>query len=502
MIAALRCLLFCFALSACQAANLPLTTAQPLPQSAFAEDEPVDEPEVIREDFDALYSGLQSAHYNLFINRSNAYMDARHDEMRAGFNRSLRRTETEVIFQRFIAHADVAHARIDFPSAAWDRYLAAGGRFLPLYPRVVGEKVFVAEVYAEDTDIRAGDELIAIDGVGASEWITRTSRNISAETPYMASTLLEFGFPARLWLEIGERAEFEVTVRGVKGQATHPLSALTRQEKDKLALRGSDFFVFDGETREARMLTEGLAYLRPGPFYHVENPDVMWDNSAFIPFIDEAFATFKSNGAQALIIDLRDNPGGDAVFSDVVMGWFATEPYSMASSFRIRSSVESQASNQARINAHPALADGISGVFAERYASVPYGEAFELELPIVSPRTDQRFEGQVYVLINRHTYSNAVNVAAIVQDYGFGTIIGEKTSDSATVLGAMETFKLPNTGIIVGYPKALIVRPSGAEVPDGVTPDIVIETPIVSGTDAVLSEAIIVVSRIRAAPEE
>ena len=83
-----------------------------------------------------------------------------------------------------------------------------------------------------------------------------------------------------------------------------------------------------------------------------------------------------------------------------------------------------------------------------------------------------------------------VLVASIVQDYRFGTILGEETSDLASTYGAMEKFTLPNTGIEVGYPKARILRPSGNAEARGVRPDIEIPTPIVTGTDdAVLARA-------------
>ena len=74
-------------------------------------------------------------------------------------------------------------------------------------------------------------------------------------------------------------------------------------------------------------------------------------------------------------------------------------------------------------------------------------------------------------------------VAATVQDYRFGTIIGEETSDLATTYGAMETFTLKRTGIPVGFPKAYIIRPSGSLEARGVVPDESIETPVVEGPD-------------------
>jgi C-terminal processing protease CtpA/Prc len=95
------------------------------------------------------------------------------------------------------------------------------------------------------------------------------------------------------------------------------------------------------------------------------------------------------------------------------------------------------------------------------------------------------------VLVNRHSYSNTVMVAAIVQDYGFGRVIGEETADLASTYGAMETFALPRTGIVVGYPKARILRPNGDARARGVIPDVAIETPVVpSREDVVLERAL------------
>ena len=62
----------------------------------------------------------------------------------------------------------------------------------------------------------------------------------------------------------------------------------------------------------------------------------------------------------------------------------------------------------------------------------------------------------------------------------------------------METFTLPNTGLVVGFPKAFIVRPSGDLAPRGVVPDIAIETPVVEGVeDPVLARALELVAAER-----
>src|SRR5690606_33237662 len=175
------------------------------------------------------------------------------------------------------------------------------------------------------------------------------------------------------------------------------------------------------------------------------------------------------------LIDLRANPGGDNSFSDHMVAWFADRPFRFSSSFRIKVSDAAVAANRKRLDAQGGGRDTVSAQLAAAYAGKPPGSIVPYDVPEVAPRPAPRFDGEVYVLIDRHTYSNAVLVAATVQDYGFATILGEESSDLASTYGAMETFTLPRTGIEVGFPKARILRPSGDPRPRGVIPDTAID---------------------------
>ena len=67
------------------------------------------------------------------------------------------------------------------------------------------------------------------------------------------------------------------------------------------------------------------------------------------------------------------------------------------------------------------------------------------------------------MLIDRHSYSNATSVAALVQDYDFGTVLGEETADVASNYASVLYFDLPKTGITVTFPKSHFVRPNGRD---------------------------------------
>lgn len=435
--------------------------------------------DALRTDFAALYEGLKSGHPDLYVHSSRAGYDALYAKMLSALEEPMSRFDAMVYFQRFVAYGNVAHARIEFPGEAHRRFEDAGGKSFPIYLRIAEGRSYVGEDYSGHADVAPGDEILSLNGVAMAVWLERTAAHISADTAYIAHSLLEFWFPRYLWLELGEIPAFELRLKTARGdEKTISIAARSAEEREQLAAEQAPSFAFDRALRSFEMLENGIAYLRPGPFYNAEDPAAIWDNTAFTAFVDSAFDTFLEAGAEKLIIDLRDNPGGDNSFSDPMLAWIAHEPFRFASAFLIRSSDEAAASNQARLDGNPAAAEGVSTLMAKRYAEVPRGELFAFDIPLTEPRRDRRFEGEVYALINRHSYSNTVNVAAILQDYGFGTVVGEKTSDMATTYGAMESFALPRTGIVVGFPKAHIIRPSGDTRTDGVTPDWAIESPL------------------------
>jgi C-terminal processing protease CtpA/Prc len=345
-----------------------------------------------------------------------------------------------------------------------------------------------------DASISPGDEIVALNGKRIGYWLERTERNVSAESPYMAHSLMEYDFPIYLWLELGAAESFALELRAADGKKRRlQLPARTREEMEKARASEPPALDLEQPLREAKMLDAHVAYLRPGPFYNAEATTAVeqWDNSGFRAFIDKSFADFERAHADRLIIDLRGNPGGDNLFSDVMVAWIATRPFRFASQFKIKVSEMSTAANATRIAQDAAAAGPISQKFAALYAKAHAGAIVDFDIPQTPPRTEGTFKGKVFALVDRQTYSNAVAVAATMQDYKFGVVLGEETSDLATTYGAMEQFKLTNTGLLVGYPKAKIVRPSGDLRARGVVPDIRIRIPVVqSPADEVLREAV------------
>ena len=456
----------------------------------------------VKADLQQLYESLQLAHADLYANTDKQTYDAHYNRLMATVRQPMSRLQAAIMLQKFVALSKVAHARIDYVSDAFEAYRAKGGKALPIYVRIDDGRWTVTENFSGQP-IPIGAEILALNSEPVDVWFKRMRAHISADTDAIAASLLEYQMPMYLWLlglEAGTNTdEYEITF-AVDNKRTHAtVKARTRAELEQntASKPSDDEATTESGLRSFRMLNETIGYLQPGPFYHAESPANLWDNQAFAALMDAAFELFLEQNASDLLIDLRDNPGGDNSFSDLMISWYADRPFRFADKFIVRSSPQAKASNAQRMKTQSSP-NPVSAQLAEQYEKSPVGTNFDFPIPDSVPREDSRYTGRIWVLIDRHSYSNAVSVAAITQDYGFGKVIGESTTDFATTYGAMETFELARTGLTVGFPKALIVRPSGDRQPGPVVPDVELDLDALEGD----ADMVRLIQKLRLASEK
>lgn len=442
--------------------------------------------EQVEADLEELYQRLQKAHYNLYVNRSKKDYDHHFSTLKESIDSSMTASEATIFLQRLASFANIAHTKIDLPVEEYSKYRKLGGKSFPLFIKFRDGRAYVTENYSNQNQIKAGDEILKVNNLSISKLIDCLRAYKSADSNEMFYGFLEFQLPMLLWFEFGAIDTYTLNVKTAGGESQYEVDALAYDALVK-RMEQSEGQLELGFERKAEIL-DNIGYLRPGPFFNTEpGAKDVWSNASFKTFIDESFADFIKKDVAALLIDLRVNPGGDSSFSDLMIKKFADKDFKFASKFMVKVSSEFILSNEKRLKIN---SNGISAKYKKAYKGLSEGEFFEFKLPLNKAK-ESTFEKPVYVLINRHTYSNAVSVAALIQDYGFGMVLGEETTDLATTYGAMETFNLTNTGITVSFPKAHIIRPNGDKKAHGVTPDIVIKTPLVeSEEDFVLQAAL------------
>ena len=192
--------------------------------------------------------------------------------------------------------------------------------------------------------------------------------------------------------------------------------------------------------------TDAVAVMTVASFY--------WpDKAKFFAFTHDCFKAIAAAGSPRLVIDIRYNGGGDDdLWRDGLLRYLADRPYRHGSRYIKR------------------VLDPGPGEVAGQVVSG------RIESDVVPPSDEPlKFTGPVDVLVGPLTYSSAVLFANVVQDYGFGTVAGTGGAARTRQSGGVQTLVLPNTGLVLSYPRFVLDRPSGKRRPALLQPDLPVE---------------------------
>lgn len=421
----------------------------------------------VLEDLAYLKASLEETHYDLYAYTPKEAFDQNYRTVRASVEQdSLNLLEATSLFQKVISRANNGHAEIAFPISSYAEYVYAGGTLFPLELAFENGKALVRKNWSGNPDIRPGQEILDINGQPMADILEKIGPQISAERPYFKKAKIEFySFPRLYWQVFGEQEVFEVSIQSPSGAVTHHLNAVA-------ALEG-----YESKRQEVVHGTKQLkfynasAYLNPGSF--------SGELDAYKQFIDSAFAAIRTQKSRNLILDLRNHPGGEDAFGDYLVAYFADQPFTWTSKFTLKTSaLLKEAIRKNRDTTNP---------FWKEALDHQNGTVYEYGFEEVHPQpAKKRFRGQVFVLVNRQSHSQSAVTAAQIQDYGFGTIVGEETGDYPSLYASVFRYPLPHTGVMVQVPKGYMVRVNGSTRAEGVIPDIYIQDHLLDEQDEIL----------------
>lgn len=441
----------------------------------------------IKEDFKYLYETLESSSYDLFIYTPKSVFDKEYEAINNSITDSLSLFEISRLFQAFVALADIQHCSIDFPLSDYQYFYQNGGRFFPFEVAFIDDKPTVALDYTENPKITVGDQLISVGEVPIHIILDKMYTYMSGENDYVRKGMIESGsFWDKYWFAYGDFSDTIVRVKKRNGDInTVKVTGVLLSDYIEYIDNHPDPHAVTNPIREIKFIKK-VAYLQPGPFFNTNSETdsvseyAIHKRDEFNAFIDSAFLEISKRNTRGLIIDIRGNPGGSDNFSNYMMAYFADRPFSIASKISMRTSQVTK--DYWKDLDIPEAAD-----MKKQIMALENGTRFTPDLDETKPRKDTlHYNGNVYLLIDRFTYSMAMAVASIVQDYSFGVLIGEETSAVPSSCASMHDFLLPNTKIKTYYPKAFGIRPNGDASSHGVVPDFYVEQDIFTVTDEVL----------------
>jgi uncharacterized protein (TIGR03435 family) len=439
------------------------------------------DPAQLRRDLRILRQALEEGHPGIYRYTPKPELDRVFDDVAARLNHPMTALQLYRVLAPAVARIKCGHTALA-PSRAIELRLA-DEPLLPIEAAILGGKVYVARDFSEE-GIPAGAEIQSINDVPIAgilrSMLTVVHGDGDSDTagPYRLSH--GRGFARQLSLIAGVRAPFRVrySLAGQSAQAT---------------LTGQRLKAMDGPSNDAdhvswKMLDDGITGL-------LKISAFAGDAGVF----DGAFQELDRRKATHLILDVRDNGGGEDELGRRLFAYFADRPFRYyrdltlnALSFRFLQYVPDH-------NALPANMRDLAKPGADHKYHFIGHPNWGIQQPALP-----HFGGRVLVLMNGGSFSTTCEFLSMLHARGGATFIGEETGGGyyGNTSGDAAKVVLPNSKLVlplplVGYYMAIDGTQQGAH---GIRPDYPVEYSIddvLAGRDKAME---IAVRLTRAAP--
>jgi Peptidase family S41 len=234
-------------------------------------------------------------------------------------------------------------------------------------------------------------------------------------------------------------------------------------------------FTTDGYTRQQadsinKVLTAELPVFKPFSLQFLENNIAFIEfntmngslRDSFSVFLRQSFAEIKKRNAAGVIIDIRQNGGGDSGLGDTLISYISDKAYRNAGGMKMRISKHSKAYAE------------LAGA-EDPFKNWDNGKLYKhkMEKPKKPAKNELRYKGKVAVLIGTGTFSSANMLTMAIKDFQLATLIGEQTGEPGNDFGEIFSFMLPETHIVATTAIKMFIRANGDEKDfNGIMPDI------------------------------
>ncbi|RCU51774.1 peptidase S41 [Corallincola holothuriorum] len=389
--------------------------------------------EQMHQDIGAFVTGVLERHPELDAYADMGSLKAAVKEAKAEITQPLLRTDFYRIAGRLNHHLNDGHSFLIWPYQEYKQLKEDGHTPFP-FDVVISQQgaIYLKYDYQSGKQkLAAGSQILTINGVPASSLVSTLQQYSGGESRRLREQVVAKRFALSLWAVFGFIDSFELEIDNRPASLAITQVAITKDQSwqrvsaDSNEQQGEHYY---------KQLQAGVGLLYLAHF------DI--EPNKFEDFIDGAFAEIKRDQIHSLIIDIRDNPGGNTDTVTYLSRYLADKP------FRLVSSVQEKLNrdNRGWFNYKGEVGELITTQWQE------------WETPI---ETEQRFKGEVYLLVGPITYSAAIVLATTLKDHQFATLVGEKTGGFANQTAQGNLFNLPHSKLRAYVTTRTLIRPSG-----------------------------------------
>ncbi len=420
----------------------------------------------IKDDINFLVKTVEHVHPNPYHAIKKEKFTALTDSIISSLKENTTLSEAWICFSKMMAAYNEGHSSIGYPAALQQQIQEGRIKIFPvLIKEFNGENLVVRYDLSADSVLKTSDLITHINGQSVGKLMTNLSTFYGGLPAWRNIQVLR-DFAGQLVLHnIQAPYRISYTSGGVKKEIIIQPLSLPDLQLRATEIRKQNTITTTQDPYTFQRTAENIGYL---------NFRAMTNLPLFALFLDSVFMAIKEKPVEGLIIDLRQNGGGNSMLGEKLIGYISDKPFRMGggSKWKVSDEYKTFIQEQAKTNAVYA-----TGSF-KRYLNKMTGDIIsETEIRTYTAGNNPlRYSGKICVLTGPNTFSSANMLSNAIKDYQLATIIGEATGEAPNDYGELYWNKLPNTGLSFYTCSKQFIRANGdAADPNPVLPDILIK---------------------------
>lgn len=411
------------------------------------------------EDFNWLKFALEYVHPRLYKYDDKATVDARLDDFSKSINHQISGLDFLALVSKINATVRCGHL-YTIPQGQLAKEVLAK-KVLPFHVKVLQDKLYLLHD-CSGSSIPNGAQILSINGKSSRDIFAAVLPGIAADGYVLTRKLrlmeryfypLFHGFDLyyQLYLDRSDAFKIEYLEYGTNQRKTITLKGISSDERQKIALKKYG-------------LDEQAWFKKPSPAFKIDQQNdyalltisrSFYDKTIdpnFDSLLHSAFSKIKQEGIKNLVIDLRDNEGGDEHQQMELMSYLYPQPFKLYQNiylshldFRpLKPIILERDTSKLLFNNDDAYMRRINDdLWINNYE---YSDNLMLK-----PPKEQVFTGKLYVLMNGLCFSSAADLIADLKKTTDAVFIGEESGGTyeGPTGGDNIVIQLPHSKIMV-----------------------------------------------------
>ena len=404
------------------------------------------------EDINYFFNNAEQIHPNLYFKISKPDMSNHINSFQNEINDSISVNDFSKKMRELVNYIGDGHTNVIFSDELYDKYKNATCR-LPFQIQINNNNFIVSKTKTDK--LIAADEILSINNIEAKEFLA-LKKYPMVDNEILRINKLEQSFSCYLYMDYGFTEKLNLKIRRNGEILNKQIKLMKRTKTDPIP----DY--------SFKIVSDTVGVLQLNSFYNI-------NTKSYRAFLDSTMNLANNNKIKLLIIDLRNNGGGNTKYGTIALQYINVTKYKFTQKYQVKTSKPTKKyvrKNYIKWYMSPlALMSKMGRAYLyNKNGTITDFELEERQLQAI----ENAYKNKVCVLTSNNTYSAAADLVGAFRYAERGLIVGDTIGQPYSGYIDKIPLTLPNSKLLggVSFKKYEFVGTNESNKHQGIPPDL------------------------------